>query len=80
VSTWSLHMPIVESAGKGTLFFLPCPGGAASQFAQTWNRYGRIVEMCRDMTCEMKGDDSGAFPQTCSRGVIMIKQPLRWKV
>ena len=75
-------MPIAVSGGKGALFFsMPCPGGADSQFAQTWNRYGRgTVELCRraDRTREMKGDGSGeTFPQTCIRKVIMITQPLR---
>jgi hypothetical protein len=32
------------SAGKGTLlFFIPCSGGEDSQFAQTWNLYGRGI-------------------------------------
>ena len=54
---------------NGAHFFLfPFSGGADSQFAQTWNWYGRgTVEMCRggDRTREMKEDGSrGTFPRT----------------
>jgi hypothetical protein len=54
-------------------FFIPWSGGADSQFAQTWNRYGRgMVDICREAR-EMKDDGNGGIlPQTCSRGVIVI--------
>lgn len=76
-STWSLHAPIALSGGNGALFFfIPCSGGADSQFAQMWNWYGRgIVETCRreNRTREMKEENSGGFfPQTCDRRSIMV--------
>ena len=64
-------MPTGLSAGKGTFrFFIPCSGGAHSQFAQTWNLYGRgIVDAVRRTirraleTLEMAwGDNEGTLP------------------